>query len=1654
MSAIFSEGWNAAGCWETVWQYWDSTYYPSTNVYLITVSTYGEPEVSDCPEDPPPAEICYDDCTGEEIPCEGANPFQATDGNVTRDILDLKLPSATEGRLDWIRHHNTVPRDGVGYFGRGGNWRHSWQYDLKARTPAGPIPQMVLVYPNGQQRFFSRAANGTWSSAERFQEKMSVTAYGFEVTTPEGQKLKFVRSADAKAPHLYEMQAFTNSFGVVTTLDYGSNGLLRRVTQPSGRWLAFEYSGTPFKKGIRHRLGAITQAPAPGQWLELTVPADKNQQAFRHLRLSGPADSAPIAVAELQFIAASGAILRGKVHGTGSQPAALTDGNPATFFMGNRTSLNLCGVDLGESGKSAVAKIRILAARGQEQALVGAVFDGMELAPSSSVAISRVTSSTGLAVNYDYALMAEPTTQNEYLTLKTVSYGDGTRASYRYDWSRADSRPLLVETDDPRYEGRAKRIRYAYHDKLGMIHQEINPATGSVYASLELDPLDSRARTVRYSDLREIKYRLAADRPVIEERTDSLGRKTRIERDAVGRIKAVVNRNGRRDERAYDDRGHTKSSQRNGRMELQRERDPQGRIVRDTDRLGRETRYERDGKGRVTRMTRGSGEIREFGRDAQNRITSTRSSRGGLHQFTYNDRGLKATWTDPSGNVSRFAYDANERLSSMTDSLGRISRYEHNERGLTTKVTAPDGTSKQFAYDTYGRKIAETDPQGHTTKLTYDELSRVIRQEDHAGRVTTFDYTEIPQGCGSCTLVPHPTRIVAPDGTIMAMLYDTEGHMLSRTVAQGTPAQATTLYAYDNDGNMTSMTDPLGRVTRFTYDDEHHRLTQTDALGRLTQWTYDDDGNVTKTVAPDGGITKSTYDEGKRMTATTDAAGNTTRYTYDANGRIATLTEAKGDITRFRYDEGGRKIATIYTDGKKALIDYDNAGRAAKITSSDGLVTVTTYDAGNSPLAVTRTAPGKSAETTAFTYDALGHRLTATDPLGRKTTWTYDAHGNVLTMTRPDGIVGTRNTYDVQDNLLTVTDAAGAVTTYTYDAARNQTSLTDARGSRYAFTHDALRRKTSMTYPDGSVEKWTYDLSGNPVAFVNRAGQIKATAYTVANQPVTEVWSAAPSPLAPSLTPTLPAATSYAYNSDGRLREVDNGNAKLTYTYDELGRLASETSDLSALVPGLDPHTVGYRYDVLGRRSDLVYPDKTKVSYDYDARSRLTTIDTKGSSPQSSRLSPLASYAYDAQGRIAQLTRDNGVASTYTYDMAGQLTDITHASGSSVLARSAYTFDVLGRRTSQTREDGITETYGYDTTSQLTSADYGVNSPLAKAPDPVTRETFAYDALGNRTSTSAVGGVPSPRVSTYTANALNQYTQVAGASLTYDANGNLTNDGKQTYRYDAQNRLLAVEPIAPAPGAVRAEFAYDARNRAVARTYHTLSKAGAWVLNPDDSLALTYDVAWNLLAECMRNGTQVGKYIHGQRTDEILVSSLKSQTLYPLADALGSVVTLASDDGKVSTRFRYGAYGRPVTLSASYQSGVSGVLNYRFLFTGREWLGAVGLNDNRNRIYTQWLGKWLTIDPILFASKHINLYSYVGNEPIGGVDPLGTICINTIYTKPCDSISRSECAITCNSQPRPRDVGLCFEVGVVGISIFGVGGIGIIVCICGDLITD
>ena len=147
----------------------------------------------------------------------------------------------------------------------------------------------------------------------------------------------------------------------------------------------------------------------------------------------------------------------------------------------------------------------------------------------------------------------------------------------------------------------------------------------------------------------------------------------------------------------------------------------------------------------------------------------------------------------------------------------------------------------------------------------------------------------------------------------------------------------------------------------------------------------------------------------------------------------------------------------------------------------------------------------------------------------------------------------------------------------------------------------------------------------------------------------------------------------------------------------------------------------------------------------------------------------MATFRYDGNGKRVSRTLENGISTTATYDTASRLTGL-----SSPVASYSYSLDSLGRRTTRSESTALgvkSDSYAYDPISQLTGVNYASGA----------RSTYAYDALGNRTTvtTTASGsgsgsGSGNSIIIPYLANACNQYTQIGGLLVSSDANGNLT----------------------------------------------------------------------------------------------------------------------------------------------------------------------------------------------------------------------------------------------------------------------------------------
>jgi RHS repeat-associated protein len=214
----------------------------------------------------------------------------------------------------------------------------------------------------------------------------------------------------------------------------------------------------------------------------------------------------------------------------------------------------------------------------------------------------------------------------------------------------------------------------------------------------------------------------------------------------------------------------------------------------------------------------------------------------------------------------------------------------------------------------------------------------------------------------------------------------------------------------------------------------------------------------------------------------------------------------------------------------------------------------------------------------------------------------------------------------------------------------------------------------------------------------------------------------------------------------------------------------------------------------------------------------------------------------------------------------------------------------------------------------------------------------------------------------YTTNGLNQYTAAHGATLNYDANGNLGGDEVWIYAYNLDNQLTAANKTGSANS-----LAYDGAGRLSQTTL-----AGV-VTN------LSYDDS-NLVAEYDNADTLLRRYVHGPGVDQPLVwyeGAVTTNKTWLYSDHQGSIVATANSAGTSTATLSYGPYGEP--------NATTGV---RFRYTGQQLLGPLNLYYYKARMYSPAIGRFLQTDPIGYKDD-LNLYAYVGNNPFNRNDPLG-----------------------------------------------------------------
>jgi RHS repeat-associated protein len=338
--------------------------------------------------------------------------------------------------------------------------------------------------------------------------------------------------------------------------------------------------------------------------------------------------------------------------------------------------------------------------------------------------------------------------------------------------------------------------------------------------------------------------------------------------------------------------------------------------------------------------------------------------------------------------------------------------------------------------------------------------------------------------------------VTAPDpdggGSLPASVttyeYDAHDNRI-KTIAHDT---GETLMAYDDVGNLLSLTDPEGNETLWVYDKLDRAVLETNELGHSRYFEYDKAGNLVEKTDRNGRVVEYVHDRRHRLTTERWKDGaNTVRelsFTYSPADR---LMEASDPAATYTFAIDGRGQITDETHDIAGLTpeiniyrQRDAEGRLTEmqtwIGSAADLENTYTYDFLSRVTGITQegTSGGNAVATKRvdFAYNKL-HQFTQIDRYAdvagfeyvASSHYAYDGMNRLARLTHNDSL----------------TPGSGwgnnplAGYQYAYDAASRITSIDSYLDGLSTFTYDTTHQLTAADHTGQTDETYDYDLNGN-----------------------------------------------------------------------------------------------------------------------------------------------------------------------------------------------------------------------------------------------------------------------------------------------------------------------------------------------------------------------------------------------------------------------------------------------------------------------------------------------------------------------------------------------------------------------------------------------
>ena len=685
-----------------------------------------------------------------------------------------------------------------------------------------------------------------------------------------------------------------------------------------------------------------------------------------------------------------------------------------------------------------------------------------------------------------------------------------------------------------------------------------------------------------------------------------------------------------------------------------------------------------DANGFLASITNPAAESVGMISDANGLVSSYTTPRGKTSTFTYDSQGRLTLDAAPGGasqTLTRMTA-ADAFTVTRTTALGRTTTYQtENLTGNIQRrtVTAPDGSQQQSTEtidagtthvtasdDTTSDTSLGPDPRfgiespvmgshslrfpsalqvdASTTRSAVlanaaDPLSLVSLTDTATvdGRTFTNTYTaatrthvrQTPAGRAVTYTVDDLGRLVQgqSDGLQpVHVTYDSRGRLASLAIGSAAIARTVSL-AYNAQGFIETITDPIGRTAHFAYDAAGRITGKTLPNDRVVGLSYDPAGNLISLAPPGRPAHAFGYSDRNELTSIIPPAvpgtGPTT-LAYDADGAVTNISRAGVQTVAISYDDAGRPVSRVLTTaGNPSTTDtfsYDAAGRLTNIVVGASAVSVgVAYDG---PLLTGETWSGPVTGNVTRTFDTSLRMISQSVNGANTIPFAYDDNssltgaGDLAIARDPHHGLPIGTTLDVVSDSLEY-NGFGEVTDYTASASgaplftrgysrdrlgriAQVVETVEGNTDTYGYTYDLLGQLTDVTKNGTPIETYTYDANGNRTNATIGGVTINAT-----------------------------------YDDQDRL--IQYGNT--TYTFNAAGDLVSKTAGAQ---------TTTYHYDALGNLLGVITPNATAITYVVDGQRRRVGKRVNGTLVQA--------FLYgDSLRPVAELDGNGTLVSRFVY---------------------------------------------------------------------------------------------------------------------------------------------------------------------------------------------------------------------------------------------------------------------------------------------------------------------------------------------------------------------------------------------------------------------